>query len=148
MKRTDEEIINAAMTTTSASAAAAKLNLKYSTYKKYATLLGVFKKNQSGKGMKKPFLDGDVRKIPLNEILEGLHPQYQSNKLRCRLFQEKIKEEKCENCGLFEWLGKKISLEVDHRDGNPHNHILNNLRILCPNCHAQTDTYRGRNVKK
>jgi hypothetical protein len=147
MKRTKEEIIEASKTTNSATAAASKLNIKYGTYKKYAKLFDVWDTNQSGKGISKPIVDGDSRKILLSEILEGKHPSYQSNKLRIRLFKENIKKEKCESCGLTEWLGKKISLEVDHMDGNPYNHILDNLKILCPNCHAQTETYRGKNVK-
>ena len=146
MKRTISEIIEASNTTHSATAAAAKLNIKYSTYKKYAESLGVWKTNQSGKGISKPITDD--RKILLSEILEGKHPSYQSNKLRKRLFDENIKEERCECCGLSEWLNKKISLEVDHKDGNPYNHNLNNLQILCPNCHAQTKNYRGKNIKK
>jgi hypothetical protein len=147
MKRTKEQIIEASETTNSAAAAAAKLQIKYDTYKKYAKHFGVWKTNQSGKGISKPQLDGDPRKIPLVEILDGKHPSYQSNKLRIRLFKENIKQEKCEKCELTEWLGKKISLEVDHKDGNPFNHKLSNLQILCPNCHAQTETYRGKNIK-
>ena len=145
---TDQEIIDASKEFNSASKAASFLKIKYETYKKYAKKLGVFKTNQSGKGTKKPFKDDDVRKIPLQEILEGKHPQYQSNKLRKRLIIENIKEEKCESCGHEEWLGKKISLELDHKDGNCYNHKIQNLRLLCPNCHAQTETYRGKNVGK
>lgn len=58
----------------------------------------------------------------------------------------KIKEHRCENCGLDTWLGKKIPLEVHHIDGNRRNNDLNNLQLLCPNCHYLTDTYRGRNI--
>ena len=53
----------------------------------------------------------------------------------------------CESCGLSEWCGKPIPLELDHIDGNPYNHKLENLRLLCPNCHAQTPTYRSKNRK-
>lgn len=52
----------------------------------------------------------------------------------------------CKNDG--NWNGKKITLELDHIDGNCFNNILTNLRILCPNCHSQTDNFRGRNVVK
>lgn len=139
----DEEIIKAANEAPSATKAAQLLNIKYETYKIHATRLNVFKKNQSGKGIKKPIEDS--RKILLLEILEGKHPHYQSNKLRKRLIKEKIKPHMCELCGIKEWLGQEISLELDHIDGNRYNHVLSNLRILCPNCHSQTETYRGKN---
>jgi len=64
------------------------------------------------------------------------------------LFSNNIKDKKCEVCCLYEWNGKPISLELEHIDGNNNNNILSNLKILCPNCHAQTDTYKGKNKKK
>ena len=57
-------------------------------------------------------------------------------------------EYKCEMCGnIGEWMGKTISLELDHIDGDPMNNEKSNLRFLCPNCHATTSTYRGKNKK-
>lgn len=53
---------------------------------------------------------------------------------------------KCECCGLSEWLNQPIALEVHHKDGNNQNNDVNNLELLCPNCHAQTDYYRGHNI--
>ena len=73
---------------------------------------------------------------------------YQSNKLRKRLLAEGIKEHRCELCNLREWMGKPIPLELDHINGNNADHRLFNLRIICPNCHAQTDHYRGKNRGK
>lgn len=52
----------------------------------------------------------------------------------------------CEQCGIDEWNGTQLSFELDHIDGNNYNNSLDNLRFLCPNCHSQTDTFRGRNV--
>lgn len=52
----------------------------------------------------------------------------------------------CQHTGL--WCGKYLSLHVDHIDGDRSNNDLRNLRTLCPNCHSQTDTYGGKNVKK
>lgn len=55
---------------------------------------------------------------------------------------------KCENCGLSEWLGELIPLEIHHKDGNHLNNLEDNLQLLCPNCHAQTENYRGKNINK
>ena len=62
-------------------------------------------------------------------------------------FKEKIKERKCESCGLTEWKGEEIPLELHHIDGNHFNNDLDNLQLLCPNCHSLTDTYCGRKNK-
>ena len=51
----------------------------------------------------------------------------------------------CEVCGISEWRGQPAPIELDHKDGNPLNNELNNLRLICPNCHAQTKTYKGKN---
>lgn len=53
---------------------------------------------------------------------------------------------RCEVCGITQWIGKPAPLELDHRDGNPHNNALDNVRLICPNCHAQTATYKGKNM--
>lgn len=54
---------------------------------------------------------------------------------------------RCEVCGLDKWMGKPIPLELDHIDGNPDHNTEENLRLICPNCHAQTETYKGRGIK-
>lgn len=56
---------------------------------------------------------------------------------------------RCECCGLTEWMGNKITLELEHVDGDNQNNVKDNLKLLCPNCHSYTDTWKGRNsVKK
>ena len=64
------------------------------------------------------------------------------------MFKEHIKENKCENpeCGLTEWHGKPIVCELHHINGVKDDLRLDNLKILCPNCHAYTDNYRGKNI--
>ena len=71
-----------------------------------------------------------------------------SFRLKKRLLKEGILERKCSCCGLTEWLGKPIPIELDHINGDNANNSLTNLRLLCPNCHALTDTYRGKNQKR
>lgn len=85
--------------------------------------------------------------IPLDKILVS-KSNYQTNKLRKRLIKSKIKEHCCEHCGNVMWQGEPIPLELSHKNGLNDDHRLENLEILCPNCHALTDTYRGKNWGK
>lgn len=85
--------------------------------------------------------------IPLQEILDGKHPQYQTFKLNKRLLKEKILENKCSVCQIDSWNNLPISLHLDHINGESSDHRLENLRLLCPNCHSQTETYCGKNKK-
>lgn len=78
---------------------------------------------------------------PLGNILKT-NSYYNSNKLKKRLFNENIKEKKCEICGNEIWNGSEIPLELHHINGDNTDNRIENLMILCPNCHAQTDTYR------
>lgn len=59
-----------------------------------------------------------------------------------------LRGNKCEQCGLDKWQGKDMPLEVHHCDGNHLNNDLTNLQLLCPNCHALTENWRGRNANK
>lgn len=136
-----KDVIFACETQATMVLAAESLGIPYKTFIRIAKKLNCYKPNQGGKG-----LPGETPKtlIPLDEILRGNHPQYQSSKLRIRLIKENIKKEECEICGITEWNGKPVPLELDHIDGNNSNHILNNLRIICPNCHHQTPTHSCR----
>ena len=64
-----------------------------------------------------------------------------------RVLLEIGREYKCYQCGLREWRNKKISLEIEHKDGDFQNDTRDNLEFICPNCHSQTDNYTGKNKK-
>ena len=68
-----------------------------------------------------------------------------SHKLRVRLLEDGFFEYKCSCCGLSEWLGHPIPLELHHKDGNKDNNELSNLELRCPNCHYFTETYKTKN---
>jgi RNA polymerase subunit RPABC4/transcription elongation factor Spt4 len=87
------------------------------------------------------------KRTSLSDILEGKHPEYQTFKLKNKLLKANIKTNVCEVCGISEWNGMHINMQLDHIDGNSHNHLLENLRMICPNCHSQTNTYCGKNIK-
>lgn len=85
-------------------------------------------------------------KRDIEDYLNGTQ-RINSHALRQKLIKRGIKQHKCEICGITEWCGKPTPVELDHIDGNNENNQLSNLRIICPNCHAQTDHYRGRNTQ-
>lgn len=76
-------------------------------------------------------------------------PDYHTNHLKKRLIKENFLENKCSNleCGINSWLGTNLVLELDHINGVNNDHRLSNLRLLCPNCHSQTDTFRSKKRK-
>ena len=84
------------------------------------------------------------KKRTIEDYLSNKVPM-QSDKLKIRLINEGKLEEKCDNCGLDAWLQNDVPLELDHVNGDHNDNRLRNLRLLCPNCHAQTENYR---VKK
>jgi len=86
-------------------------------------------------------------KIPLVDILIEKSTYTNNNKLRIRLIKEGIKKHQCECCKNTEWMGKPISIELEHVNGVHTDNRIENLMILCPNCHAQTPTYRGKNKR-
>ena len=66
-----------------------------------------------------------------------------SAKLKIKLLKEGLKENKCEMCGITEWNGKPIVCQLHHIDGDNTNNSIENLQMLCPNCHSQTENYCG-----
>ena len=84
---------------------------------------------------------------PLKDVLVKNSTWISTWHLKNRLLKEGLKQAKCECCGLTEWQGKPIALELHHINGQKDDLRIENLQILCPNCHAFTDNYRGRSIK-
>jgi hypothetical protein len=82
-------------------------------------------------------------KVITQTILNGPFDQLGWDKKRIRVIKEQ--DHYCAHCKLDTWQTKPIPLEIDHIDGNRHNHTRENLEAICPNCHALTITWRGRN---
>lgn len=146
---TDQQIIEACLSGETMNTCAGNLGISFMTFKRRALKLGVYTPNPGRKGiLRNP---DEFRKftIPLEDILSGFHSKpYTSSRLRKRLVKEGYKENKCESCGTEEWLGKKLPLELHHIDGNHSNNRLDNLLILCPNCHSLTPNHSLVNSKK
>ncbi len=86
------------------------------------------------------------RMRPIEDYLSNRYPIH-SDRLRRRLVNEGVLERRCSSCKLETWMDQPVPLELDHIDGNHQNNTLDNLRLLCPNCHALTPTFRGKNKR-
>ena len=115
-------------------------------YKLDCTQLDINRRNLSRNSM---IMLHKKKKIPIEEIIfNGKKTNTQSQNLLRELIKNHYKEYKCERCGINSWNNKDITLQLHHRDGDRSNNMYNNLEILCPNCHSQTETFSGRNRKK
>lgn len=110
----------------------------------YSSVHGVALPVVSGKTRTSKAIFGNS--IPLENIFNGGHPNYNTTDLRKRLVKEGYMENKCEICNLSEWMSMPIPLVLDHINGISWDHRLENLRIICRNCDGQTDTFCGKNA--
>lgn len=83
----------------------------------------------------------------LEDILVENSPYTSCSALKNRLYKELGWERRCSVCKLDSWMGTVIPIDLDHRNGVHTDNRIENLRLLCPNCHALTDTYKGKNIK-
>lgn len=147
---TNEDIINAVQQSTSKRQVLILLGLapkggNYVTVTKKIKELDLNTDHFKGQGWSRNQTIGPRR--PVEDYLSN-KIAIQSNKLRKRLLADKILDCKCYNCLNTTWMGVDIPLELEHINGNHLDNTLSNLTLLCPNCHALTDTYRGKNIKK
>ena len=148
-KFTIDQLIDAVRSSTSIRQVIFKLNLvpaggNYSTIKKMINELSLDSSHFTGQLWSKG--KQVALKRPTEDYLTNKQ-SIQSHKLRLRLLREGYFVHKCYNCNNKLWLNNPIPLELEHKDGDHTNNELDNLTLLCPNCHALTPTYRGKNKK-
>ncbi|HEX2221576.1 MAG TPA: helix-turn-helix domain-containing protein [Candidatus Limnocylindria bacterium] len=83
--------------------------------------------------------------MPLEALLAGRRHR---GHVKRRLIRLGLKQERCEICGISDWLGKPLSLALHHVNGDGDDNRLENLELLCPNCHSQTDNFAGRSLRR
>ncbi len=94
-------------------------------------------------------LRSEIRSRPLGKPIEILLRTSRSRiSIKRRPLKACLLKNRCDVCGISEWLGTPLSCHVDHINGVKDDHRLVNLRMLCPNCHSQTETYGGRTLKR
>lgn len=153
-KWTDEQFIEAVKTSLSYAEVLRKIGLKaagsnYDTVKRKINELDLDTSHMTGKVWNQGERYRPIKEArPLSEVLVEGSTWVNTNNLRKRLLKEGIKKYKCECCGNTEWMGEPIALELHHVNGIKDDLRIENLQILCPNCHAFTDNYRGKNINK
>jgi 5-methylcytosine-specific restriction endonuclease McrA len=135
---TDEQIEESVRTNSSLSGVLKELGLKatggnYQTMQRHIARLELDTSHWMGQGW------------AAGKKLKDWAEYVRSGRLKSHLIE--LRGHACEECGLDSWRDKLITLELEHVDGNNMNNELGNLKLLCPNCHSQTDTWR-RNKKK
>ncbi len=146
---TEKQLIEAVETSTAYAHVLAKLGIvvaggNYATIKKWIKKLNLDTSHFVHQAWSKGKRLGPKR--PIKDYLSNQYP-IKSDSLRRRLLSEGIFSHQCQDCRVVTWKDSLVPLELHHVNGNREDNTLSNLQLLCPNCHAQTDTYRGKNKK-
>ena len=148
---TDEDFIKAVKESQSIRSLLKKLGIRptggnYEVAKRRIKSLGLSTDHFTGQGHLKGKSHNWAKKIPLEDMLvENSTYGGGTQKLKNRLIREGHFDKKCYGCGRIKWQQQLIPLELEHINGNRFDNRLNNLTLLCPNCHALTPTHRGKN---
>lgn len=120
----------------------------YAQIKKYLVFYGIDVSSFKGRAWNKGLKTGNFKTISLEKILVE-NSNFQSFKLKKRLFSEGLKQPVCEECGWnIKTMEGRLPLELHHLNGNSKDNRMENLQILCPNCHSLKPNYRGLNIRK
>ncbi len=145
----DEQLVAAVRNSKSISEVLEKLGLvprghNYHTFYRHRERLGLDIGHFVGRSHLKGRLRPEIS-VPLHRILVQDSTYKNMPRLTIRLVRSGMLEPKCDECGIVEWQGKKLRLQLDHMNGERTDNRRENLRLLCPNCHSQTATYVGAN---
>jgi len=150
---TDNQLIVAVKSSFSIASVLSQLSLK-PTGGNYKTIENAVKRLQlnishwTGKGHLRGKTHNWSHSIPLSNVLTEESSYTSTFRLKNRLLKDNLLVYECSMCCISSWQGKKLALQLDHINGVNNDHRLENLRLLCPNCHSQTETFAGKNKKK
>lgn len=151
-KWTDEQFVDAIRNSVTLTEAMGRIGLKmgggsFSSMKQHMKRLGVDTSHFLGSRVGNIYARMAVS-YKMEDILVENSTYAGTSGLKRRLIREGFLENKCYVCGLKdEWNGLPISLQIDHINGRRTDNRIGNLRIICPNCHSQTDSYAGKHKK-
>lgn len=150
---TDEEMINAVKSSFSIASVLSRLNLKiagsnYRTVKRAVKRLKLDISHWTGQGHLRGKTHNWAPTRAFEDILIEDSDYVSTFSLKHRLIKANLLSYECSVCHISSWQGKELALQLDHINGVNNDHRLENLRLLCPNCHSQTDTFAGKNKKK
>jgi hypothetical protein len=151
-KWTDSDLVEAVKSSTNKGEVLKKLGLKsknsgnYQTIDRHIRLLNL----DTSHFMSAILAIPPVRTYSFEEVLIENSTYSSTKNLKRKLLKGGLLKNQCygEGCGISDWLGKKLQLQLDHINGNRSDNRIENLRLLCPNCHSQTSTFAGKNKGK